>query len=86
MVKYFFILLILTLGSCKEKINDFYQGKVLDENGFPLEHVVVEEYKMGNRTKSDSLGYFKLKRSENWLGSLVFSKEGYESDTPLSLA
>ena len=43
MVKYFFILLILTLGSCKEKINDFYQGKVLDENGFPLEYVVVEE-------------------------------------------
>lgn len=79
-MKYLLLLVCLMLVSCKE-IDDYYYGQVVDDKGNALENVAVEEYKMGNRTKTDEGGYFKLKRSENWLGSLVFSKEGFESDT-----
>lgn len=78
----FYLLLLLLLYSCKTTGNNFYQGKVLDENDKPLEGVtVVEEDRDENRTITDKNGYFKLDRSPDWLGRLIFVKEGYKEDT-----
>lgn len=77
-----YYLIVIVFVSCKSA-NNYYQGKVQDQNGNPLEGVsVFEEGSKDIRgTYSDSSGYFKLKRSPDWLGNLVFIKEGYLSDT-----
>lgn len=75
-------LIVLLLFSCKAPVNNFYQGKVLDENGKPIEGVtVLEEHKNEKQTTTDLNGYFKLDKSPDWLGHLIFIKEGYETDT-----
>lgn len=80
-MKYMFYTLLLTLLSCKTA-NNFYQGKVMDENGKPIEGVnVMEENGNERQTSTDQTGYFKLDRSPDWLGTLVFRKKGYETDT-----
>lgn len=71
---------LLTLYSC-DSINDYYQGKVTDENGKALEGVMVSELYRNRQTKTDATGYFKLERSPTWLGELIFSKKGFEIDT-----
>ncbi len=54
----------------------------MDENGKSLEGVtVMEENRKVKQTWTDQTGYFKLDRSPDWLGTLVFIKEGYETDT-----
>lgn len=80
-MKYILYTLFFILLSCK-KANNFYQGRVLDENGKPLNGVtVMDESSDDNQTKTDRTGYFKLKKSPDWLGTLVFRKYGYETDT-----
>lgn len=74
--------LLFLLFSCKTKVNDYYQGIVLDQNDKPLERVIVtEEDRNEKQTTTDKNGYFKLDRSRDWLGRLIFIKEGYETDT-----
>jgi len=71
------------LFSCRTSVNNFYQGKVLDEHGKPLEGVTIfeEERKNGGVIRTDSTGYFRLDRSPDWLGTLIFIKEGYRTDS-----
>lgn len=74
-------ILLLTLFSCKSA-NDFYQGRVTDEDNQPLKGVIVsEDGKKDRQTQTDENGYFKLDRTPEWLGELVFSKHGYKTDT-----
>ncbi|TWH98761.1 carboxypeptidase-like protein [Flavobacterium tiangeerense] len=70
----------LILFSCNQT-NNFYQGQVTDENNKPLEGVIVAEDRIDKHTKTDKDGYFKLDRSQDWLGDLIFVKEGYKTDT-----
>ena len=74
-------LLLLIICSCKS-INNFYQGRVTDEQNKPLAAVSVLELYSGNKTNTDSYGYFKFNRfNSDFLGDLVFTKEGYNTDT-----
>ena len=77
-----FYILIRTLISCNSA-NNFYQGKVLDENEKPIQSVTIfeEERKNSSVATTDSTGYFRLARSPEWLGNLIFIKEGFKSDT-----
>jgi len=73
-------LILLALISCNDT-NNFYQGRVTDENNNPLVGVIVAEDRIEKHVKTDKNGYFKLDRSPNWLGNLIFVKEGYKTDT-----
>ncbi|MCW8313754.1 carboxypeptidase-like regulatory domain-containing protein [Sphingobacterium thalpophilum] len=74
--------LLLLLFSCRTGVNNFYQGRVLDGNDQPLEGVtVIEENGKGKQVRTDKSGYFKLDRSPDWLGRLIFMKQGYRTDT-----
>lgn len=77
-----FSIVILTLISCNSA-NNFYQGKVLDENEKPIQGVTIfeEERKNSSVATTDSTGYFRLARSPEWLGNLIFIKEGFKPDT-----
>lgn len=69
------------LVACKT-VNNFYQGLVIDENNNPIKGVIVSELYRENQTETDENGYFKFERySPNFLGDLVFEKEGYRTDT-----
>ncbi len=59
-----FYILIMTLISCNSA-NNFYQGKVLDENDKPIQGVTIfeEERKNSSVATTDSTGYFRLARS-----------------------
>ncbi|WP_454880794.1 carboxypeptidase-like regulatory domain-containing protein [Sphingobacterium detergens] len=77
-----YLLVLFLLFSCKTKVNNFYQGIVLDQIDKPLEGVTVtEEGRNEKQTITDKNGYFKLDRSSDWLGRLIFIKEGFETDT-----
>ncbi len=79
-MKYFLYFLLLAFCSCNTA-NNFYQGKVTDENGNPLDGVLVTEYKMKNETTTNKNGYFKLKRTPDWLGKLTFCKVGHKNES-----
>ena len=82
-----YTLLLFLLFSCKTSVNNFYHGIVLDEYGKPLEGVTIfeDDRKNGKVTRTDSTGYFKLFRSPDWLGTLIFIKEGYRTDSSSSV-
>lgn len=75
------LILILLFFSCRKNENNFYQGKVVDENDKPIKNVFVNESYTENHSKTDEDGYFKLNRNSNSLGELIFTKEGYKIDT-----
>ncbi len=81
-MKILFGMIPLIVGSCND-VNDFYQGQVIDEHNKPLENVLVSEdnTKKGTQTRTDRNGYFKLARTPQWLGTLIFYKAGYEVDS-----
>ena len=71
----------LTLFSCSDT-NNFYQGRVIDENNNPLENVIISELDRVNQTKTNKNGYFKFEKySSTFLGDLVFTKKGFKTDT-----
>lgn len=77
-----YTLFLFLLFSCKPRVNNFYQGKVIDQSDKPLEGVIVtEDDRNGKQTKTNKNGYFKLDRSPDWLGRLIFIKDGYQTDT-----
>ncbi|MCD8418796.1 hypothetical protein J2Q11_13770 [Tenacibaculum finnmarkense genomovar finnmarkense] len=79
-MKNLFILALLLLNGCKTKPL-LYQGYVYYDNQ-PLVNVVVKkEHKNQDLTKTDSTGYFKIKKTPNSLTSLIFIKEGFKIDT-----
>ncbi|WP_300670348.1 carboxypeptidase-like regulatory domain-containing protein [Soonwooa sp.] len=80
MRKIFYLTFSLLLASCSQ-VNNFYQGRVVDENGKALENVIVAEDVITKQTKTDKTGYFKLNRTPDWLGNLIFIKEGFVTDT-----
>lgn len=79
-MKYPIYLLILIFFSCRTA-NNFYQGRITNEENQPLEGVIVAEEHRHKQTKTDKTGYFKLDRSPDWLGNLIFIKDGYRQDT-----
>ena len=79
-MKNIILLLALTLFSCNP-INNFYQGRVTDVHNNPLENVIVAEDRIERQTRTDKNGYFKLDRNSNYLGYLIFIKDGYKTDT-----
>ena len=79
MKKYLFIFLFIFLNCNSE--NDYYFGKVLGENNNPIENAIVTEDNFEEKSKTNEKGYFKLKRNPDWLGNLIFFKEGYITDT-----
>jgi hypothetical protein len=82
MKKLHYTLFLFLLFSCKPRVNNFYQGKVIDQSDNPLEGVIVtEDDRNGKQTKTDKNGYFKLDRSPDWLGRLIFIRDGYQTDT-----
>lgn len=74
------IISAFTFCSCNGP-NEFYQGKVVDEHDNPIEGVIVAEDNIEKQTRTNKDGYFKLRRSPEWLGDLIFIKEGYKTDT-----
>ena len=81
-VKNTFIFLILIPLACGQKSTNYYQGLVLDENEIPIENVqVFEVYGKENKAKTDKKGYFRLQRNSELLTSLIFQKEGFNTDT-----
>lgn len=79
MKKYLFIFLFIFLNCNSE--NDYYFGRVLDENNNPIKNAIVTVDIFEEKTKTNNKGYFKLKRNSGWLGNLIFQKEGYLTDT-----
>ncbi|MEZ4859017.1 MAG: carboxypeptidase-like regulatory domain-containing protein [Flavobacteriaceae bacterium] len=79
MKRYLFFLLVIFLNCTS--VNDYYFGRVTDENNNPLENVIVLEEGFENQTKTDENGYFKLNCTPDWLSSLIFSKQGFKTDT-----
>ncbi|MFA4870763.1 MAG: carboxypeptidase-like regulatory domain-containing protein [Pedobacter sp.] len=81
-----YTLFLFLLLSCKPRVNNFYQGKVIDQSDKPIEGVIVtEEDSKEKQTTTDKKGYFKLDRSPDWLGRLIFIKDGYQTDTIASV-
>lgn len=74
---------VLSVVSCRNsKLRDHYAGFVVDKEGTPISGVLVREgFTDGNKDTTDTTGYFQIKRTENVMGDLVFSKKGYQTDT-----
>ncbi len=83
MKKIIFTFLLTTyFVSCKEKTLNHYHGVVVDSNSIPLSGVLVKtRYSKPEITTTNENGYFKLVKSPNTITSLIFSKEGYLTDT-----
>ncbi|MFC4212959.1 carboxypeptidase-like regulatory domain-containing protein [Pedobacter lithocola] len=79
-MRYFLYFMLLLFFSCKTT-NNFYQGRVIDEQNKAIEFVIVAEESGNRNTKTDKNGYFKLDRNRNVLEDLIFSKSGYVTDT-----
>ena len=75
------LILILLINSCVKK-NSFYWGYVYHNNK-PVVNVVVKQQneRTNNKAKTDSTGFFKLSKEPNSIGSLIFEKLGFISDT-----
>jgi CarboxypepD_reg-like domain len=73
---------LVFLSSC----NKSYYGYVYDyDSKTPLNDVVVCDYLNNILTKTNSEGYFQLKKSYKISSVLVFSKVGYVSDSVKSI-
>ncbi|WP_437918647.1 hypothetical protein [Sphingobacterium sp. LRF_L2] len=59
----------------------YYYGQVLDENNTPIESVYISKLYDDIGVVTDKRGYFKMDRSADRLDDLIFSKEGYITDT-----
>lgn len=79
-IRYFLYVFVITFYSC-QKDEYFYHGKVTDDNNNPVEDVIVTVENCKNKTKTDKKGYFKLMHSSEFLGNLIFRKEGFKTDT-----
>ncbi len=73
--------LLITLANCSNKPL-FYKGYVY-HNGKPQAQVVVRRMhsNQDESTRTDSTGFFKLKKEPNSIHSLIFEKEGFAIDT-----
>ena len=72
----------LMIVSCGDKLQDHYSGFVINEAGEPISGVSIrEDLPAGNNDTTDYAGYFKIRRNDNVLCNLIFSKKGYRTDT-----
>lgn len=77
-----FTCLLIYLVSCDEKSLNYYHGVVVDGNSIPISGVLIKtRYIKPDVTVTDENGYFRLSKLPNTITSLVFSKEGYMTDT-----
>lgn len=70
------------LSGCGTHVNNYFSGIVIDEFNQPIPGVLIQEglsEKYAGKTRTDSKGYFKLKRHS--LLGLIIAKQGYISDT-----
>lgn len=80
-IKLFLILPLLFL-SCKSTEKNFYHGVVIDEEGKPIENVVVkEDFKYPQSTVTEDNGFFQLFKSPFVGGKVIFLKKGFINDT-----
>ncbi len=79
----FLSVLVLLVASCKNsKLRDHYSGFVVDEAGVPISGVWVRAcFSVENSDTTNHIGYFKIKRADNTLEDLIFSKKDYRTDT-----
>lgn len=76
-----FICFLINLMSCSKKPTH-YKGVVVDYNSVPIKNVLIrEQFSDSIHTTSKKNGFFKLKKTPNSLPDLIFSKEGYITDT-----
>lgn len=76
--------LLILCFSCKSKKQNFYHGYVYNGNkNKPLQNVFVRESFKSNflSTKTDSSGYFKIINNSESIGELIFSCDGFKTDT-----
>ena len=74
----------MSVLSCQNsKVRDCYAGFVVDEMGMPISGVSITRDGLiaENRDTTDLKGYFSIKRTDNFLFDLIFSKKGYQTDT-----
>jgi hypothetical protein len=72
-----------TIG-CSDRVNDFYEGYIYNENNQPLEGVqIIEDYpKLASKGLTNNKGYFKFDRSnKNFITNLFVIKHGYRIET-----
>jgi len=88
MTRQYFIAILLVAGllsaACTPVVR-FYHGRVVDENGSPLQGVAVREMHGRRSVATDAGGYFRLKKDPVIIEDLVFNKEGYRQDTILTV-
>ena len=79
-MKKIIILLILT-ANCKQS-QEFYHGYVYYNNK-PVSNVFIKEDVLNSskNTKTDSTGFFKLQKKPSHLSNLIFTKDGFKTDT-----
>lgn len=78
----FFLILPLLFLSCKSTVSNFYHGVVINEEGNPIEYVEVKEnFKYPQSTVTEDNGFFQLYKSPLVRGKIIFSKNGFISDT-----
>jgi hypothetical protein len=83
MRKILLLALPLLIASCNN-VREYYSGIVVDEKDNPLANVLVEEMLVKEyalKDTTDDNGHFRFKRSKNIIVDLMFSKDGYKSDT-----
>lgn len=72
-----------TIG-CSDRVNDFYEGYIYNENKQPLQGVQIRENypTEGKQGVTNEKGYFKFKRDyKKYICNLIILKEGYKTDT-----
>lgn len=70
---------LLIINSCITKPK-FYRGYVFYDKK-PLANVIVKKENCNNLTLTDSTGFFKLPKKSNSIRSLIFTKNGFVTDT-----
>lgn len=77
---YYCALVSLAFVSCQRN-NKFYQGRVVDKSGTPVEDVSVMGVTSNKSVFTDENGYFKLEQTSDTFESLAFNKYGFVNDT-----
>ncbi len=75
-----FLLLVFLIVGCKSK-QSFYHGYVFHNENPVVGVEVKDNLRIQNSTYTDSTGYFKLIKRRDMISDLIFTKNGYISDT-----
>lgn len=77
-----FLCTLIIVSCTGTKLRDHYSGFVVDDTGAPIAGVSVREDRdEGHSHTTDSAGFFKIERPGKSVSDLIFSKNGYRTDT-----